>query len=160
MADEVTAAQAALLTGLSERTIRRRIAAGHIPARRVSTNRFAIRVDDLPLRGGGATVVSRLDALDGRLRSVEEGMASLHAAVTRLERTTVTGVDAAEALPLDMLREMVTQLGVETERLAPLMGYEHQSETPIAPDEIIRGSSPSANTAPQDRPRGKRHAAH
>ncbi len=65
MDEEVTAAQAAALTGLSERTIRRRIAAKLLPARQVARNRYAIRVQDLPIRHQSP------DALQVRLQALE-----------------------------------------------------------------------------------------
>lgn len=46
----VTATEAADMTGLSERTIRRMIAAGTLPARRVNARRYEIAVADLPER--------------------------------------------------------------------------------------------------------------
>ena len=44
---EVTATEAAKMTGLSERTIRRWIESGKLPARQIATNRYAIKTTDL-----------------------------------------------------------------------------------------------------------------
>lgn len=69
--DEVTATEAAALTGLSERTIRRKILSGEIPARHVAKNRYAIRVRDLPLRKRAGDLELRIEALEHRVRLLE-----------------------------------------------------------------------------------------
>lgn len=70
--EEVTAAEAARLTGFSERTIRRKIAANKIPARRISSNRYAIYLADLPLRNAVPDACAAgLLALEARLRTLE-----------------------------------------------------------------------------------------
>ena len=55
--DEVSAVEAGRLTGLSERTIRRQIAAHRLPARHVACNRYAILVRDLRLCSPGDPTV-------------------------------------------------------------------------------------------------------
>lgn len=69
--DEVTATEAAQLTGLSERTIRRKIISGEIPARHVAKNRYAIRVRDLPARERPTNLQARVEALEHRVRLLE-----------------------------------------------------------------------------------------
>lgn len=160
MADEVTAAQAALLTGLSERTIRRRIASGYLPARRLSANRFAIRVDDLPLRGGGATVVARFEALDARLKVLEEAVASLQATVAQVSSATMAPTELPEAPSADQLRALISQLGQETERLAPILGFAPQEETTEgAPRRHEGGAAPEAGEPDRYQPRARKRAA-
>lgn len=68
---EVTAARAATLTGLSERTIRRRIAAGTLPARRIAPNRYAISIGDLPTRDEIEDAPARIEALGQRVAALE-----------------------------------------------------------------------------------------
>jgi excisionase family DNA binding protein len=69
--DEITAAQAATLTGLSERTIRRKIASGALPARRLATNRYAIRVSDLQMSRPFEALALRVEAIEHRLDALE-----------------------------------------------------------------------------------------
>lgn len=69
--DEVTASQAAALTGLSERTIRRKIAAGEIRARHVAPNRYAIKVADLPVHRSPDELIARIEELEHRVRLLE-----------------------------------------------------------------------------------------
>lgn len=81
---EVTATQAAQLTGLSERTIRRRILSGALPARRVRANRYAIRVSALPLPSLAATdsiatLIAKVQALERRLQQLEHQVAQMAA---------------------------------------------------------------------------------
>lgn len=82
---EVTAAQAAKLTGLSERTIRRRIVSGALPARRIASNRYAIRVRDLtlpnlPTLESVETLIARVQALESRVHLLELQVAQMLAA--------------------------------------------------------------------------------
>jgi excisionase family DNA binding protein len=69
--DDITAAQAAILTGVSERTIRRKIASGLIPARRLGRNRYAIKVSDLHVNHPVEALVLRVEALERRLDRLE-----------------------------------------------------------------------------------------
>lgn len=78
MEEEVNAVEAARLTGLSDRTIRRKIKAGLLPARAIGPNRYAIKKSDLSILKGHATgqqiddqVVARLDTIDQRLTNIE-----------------------------------------------------------------------------------------
>ena len=123
--DDVTATQAASLLGLSERTIRRRIAAGQLPARRVAPNRFAIKVQDLPLHHGFADLASRLEALERRVATLE-----LRQQVPLAQRPAVPMESLAQAtatapegdMSLGQLHALLAELARETERLAPLLG--------------------------------------
>src|SRR5215469_3898547 len=69
--DDITAAQAALLTGVSERTIRRKIASGVIQARRLGRNRYAIKVSDLRASHPFEALALRIEALEQRLGRLE-----------------------------------------------------------------------------------------
>ena len=75
--EDVTATEAAALTGLSERTIRRRIARGELPARHIGPNRYAIRVADLPQRRRPSDLEARIEAVEHRLRLLELSYQSL-----------------------------------------------------------------------------------
>ncbi|HEX6819536.1 MAG TPA: helix-turn-helix domain-containing protein [Ktedonobacterales bacterium] len=79
---EVTATEAAKLTGLSERTIRRRILSGALPARHVRSNRYAIRMSDLALSGFPAqdsivSLIARVQALESRMQHLEHQVAQV-----------------------------------------------------------------------------------
>lgn len=87
--EEVSATEAAALTGLSERTIRRKIARGELAARHVAPNRYAIRVRDLPpprhanqaevrAEARMTNLEARLDLLERRLRLVEQALILPH----------------------------------------------------------------------------------
>src|SRR5579884_3962408 len=120
MDEEVTATQAAALTGLSERTIRRKIAAGTLRARRVAPNRFAIAVSDLPKRRGVEALVARVEDLERRVERLE---AAIGAGVGSQAAVDVlpAGTDAASNGPVGPLRELLGQLAREVERLSPLL---------------------------------------
>jgi excisionase family DNA binding protein len=138
--DEVTASQAAALTGLSERTIRRKIAAGEIPARHVASNRFAIKVADLPIRQSPDDLVARLEELEHRVRLLELQLRSSRlasrAAPPASTPTTMRGhgMDGAET---PALAELLMQLAHETDRLMPvlmsLMGHDvHAADATVS----------------------------
>jgi hypothetical protein len=126
--DEVTAAQAAGLTGLSERTIRRRIAAGMIPARHVAPNRYAINVRDLPVHHSADELAARIGALEHRVRLIElrqaAPLATSPAADAALD-SAETGHPAMQAPPAPAsapaVRELLAALVNETERLTSLL---------------------------------------
>lgn len=135
--EQVTAAQAAMLTGFSERTIRRRIAAGALPARRIATNRFAIDVRDLPRRWDGHELERRLEALERRVQLLEEGQRILLRRLGHEAPQTTEAGDAPNAslageqdASVTMLHELLVQLARETERLAPLLAPEERQEEP------------------------------
>ncbi|HEV2461818.1 MAG TPA: hypothetical protein VGS80_25965 [Ktedonobacterales bacterium] len=120
--DEVTAAQAAGLTGLSERTIRRRIAAGMIPARHVAPNRYAINVRDLPVHHSADELAARIEALEHRVRLIELRQAALLATSPAADAAldpAETGYPAMQAPPA--VRELLAALVNETERLTSLL---------------------------------------
>lgn len=120
--DEVTATQAASLSGVSERTIRRRIAAGQLPARRVAPNRFAIKIEDLPIARG-------LGDLAGRLEALERRVAALELRQQALLRTQAASTPAPEGeASLSQLHALLTELARETERLAPLLGVTQSAQ--------------------------------
>jgi hypothetical protein len=153
--EEVTAARAATMTGLSERTIRRKILAGEIRARRVAPNRYAINVHDLPARHASADALSRVDELEQRVRLLE----------LRLQRVEILLAPSPMYMPppdpadtaaisspaalvsatrQPMLGELLAQLSHEVERLTPLLAplLEH----PPAP--AVEG--PRMHPAPAD----------
>jgi hypothetical protein len=119
--DEVTAAQAAALTGLSERTIRRKIATGQIRARHIATNRYAIKVADLPVRPPPTGLVARMAELEHRVRVLELQQAQLMAEGSALRSPPETPGAAPDAISVAGVREALLQLVRETERLAPLL---------------------------------------
>jgi hypothetical protein len=126
--DEVTAAQAAGLTGLSERTIRRRIAAGMIPARHVAPNRYAINVRDLPVHHSADELAARIEALEHRVRLIELRQAALLATSPAADAAldpAETGYPAMQAPPAPAsapaVRELLAALVNETERLTSLL---------------------------------------
>lgn len=125
--DEVTATQAASLSGVSERTIRRRIAAGKLSARRIAPNRFAIKIDDLPLNREFGDLVGRLEALERRVTAIELWQQAL------LRTRAVESVAPPSDVSLGPLHALLAELARETERLAPLLGgaqpAEEDSET-------------------------------
>ena len=156
--EDVTATQAASLVGLSERTIRRRIAAGQLPARRIAANRFAIKVQDLPLQHGFADIASRLDALERRVATLELWQRALvmqrPAALAAPAALAQAGVPAAEGeAALGQLHALLAELTRETERLAPLLGT-----TEAAGAETDTGTSGRENLRPVRRGRGGQRA--
>jgi hypothetical protein len=128
--EEVTAAQAAGLTGLSERTIRRKIAAGDIPARHVARNRYAIRVRDLPIRRSPNELIMRVEALEYRVRLLELQQARLAAAAPEAASEPSEG---EMGTPTDVY-QLLVQLTRETQRLAPLLTALTSQQTPRAVD--------------------------
>ena len=114
--EEVNATQAAVLSGFSERTIRRKIASGLIPARRIASNRFAIRVSDLPARRGADALVERVAALEQRLVELEYQVKLLSA-----QEPADVGSEEQREDSVATLRELVVQLVQETGRLGPLL---------------------------------------
>lgn len=123
MDEEVTATQAAALIGVSERTIRRKIAAGQLPARRVATNRFAIAVSDLPRRRGIDALTARIEAVEQRVERLEGRLYPLAASVGHEHLAQMrpdTGQPAEETYAAS-LRDLIAQLTREVERLSPLL---------------------------------------
>jgi excisionase family DNA binding protein len=123
--EEVTATQAAELTGLSERTIRRKIAAGALPARRISANRFAIAVGDLPTRAQSHELMARLESLEHRVRLLELQL--------KLEDDGAAARPAIgqEEMPAPVSRELLLRLARETQRLMPLLDAVSQLEREV-----------------------------
>lgn len=117
--EEVNATEAAHLSGYSERTIRRKIASGSLPARRIAGNRFAIRISDLPTRHGPEALFQRVAALEQRVVELEQLVQVLSAEAP--VAVAVNEQDGAE--PQDMratLRELLLQLGHQAERVDEL----------------------------------------
>lgn len=76
--DEVTAREAAEITGLGERTIRRMIEDGRIPARKIAANRYAIPRRSLPSKKQ-----DRYRALEQRVETLEHEVQTLRVALER-----------------------------------------------------------------------------
>ncbi len=118
MDEVVTAAQAAQLTGLSERTIRRRIATNEIPARHVARNRYAIRLQDLPIHRPADELMARLQALEYRVRVLELQQQRI---LANVDAAAAAPVEAAEAETVTEVGDLLTQLAHEVRRLGPLI---------------------------------------
>jgi|GEM_PF-2351758 excisionase family DNA binding protein len=125
--DEVTAAQAATLTGLSERTIRRKIAAGVIPARRIGPNRFAIKVADLRMSHPIQALALRVEALERRIELLEARLqAPAKPESLETPRAPEAQPSAASAATSGVpahfsttdVQQLLAQLAYETARLA------------------------------------------
>lgn len=117
--DEVTAIQAAALTGLSERTIRRRIATGELPARRIAPNRYAINVDDLARHDAHGNSAARLDTLEQRVAALEsQQRLILRALDSSTQRAPAPEMEAAED-DAERLDDLILQLASAIERLSP-----------------------------------------
>jgi excisionase family DNA binding protein len=125
--DELTAAQAANLTGLSERTIRRKIASGVLPARRLGRNRFAIKVADLQVRHPWEALAARVEALEQRLDRLE-------ASVQLVLQAGRPASPLAEDVPLigAEIQQLFAQLAYETARLARSLPQESPAGSPLA----------------------------
>jgi excisionase family DNA binding protein len=136
--DEITAAQAALLTGVSERTIRRKIASGVIQARRLGRNRYAIKVSDLR--------VSRpFEALALRVEVLEQRLARLEAQLLVTAGTAQPGIrmeGGAAPLPLSPqfasaeFQQLFAQLAYETARLARSISLPEESPQATASGQV------------------------
>ena len=123
--NEVTAAQAAALTGLSERTIRRKIVSGKLPARRLMANRFAIQVRDLPTHPQIAALDNRLDALERRMQLLERAMVQMLAGRATLSLVSLPPGDGDAEPTLQTvltLQTLLIQASQEIARLAPMVG--------------------------------------
>jgi excisionase family DNA binding protein len=118
--EEVTASQAAALTGLSERTIRRKIASGEIPARHVAPNRYAINVAHLPVRQPSDVLLTRIEELEHRVRLLELRLRPQRSAVANLASAPAEHGDSAVSGP-PALGELLMHLAHETDRLLPLL---------------------------------------
>jgi len=153
--EDITAAQAANLTGLSERTIRRKIASGVLPARRLGRNRFAIKVADLQVRHPWEALAARIDALEQRFDRLEESLQILGGLreASQPDPSAVPGptgpIVSAE------LQHLFAQLAYETARLAhtlsvPELATPGPSETQTTPAEVPAASRPDTPARSQD----------
>jgi excisionase family DNA binding protein len=123
--DEITAAQAAILTGVSERTIRRKIASGSIPARRLGRNRYAIKVSDLQMSHPFEALALRVEALEQRLSHLE---AQLTVPVDSAQPgIQADGGAVSSPLPAQFssagVQQLFAQLAYETARLARSISF-------------------------------------
>jgi excisionase family DNA binding protein len=119
--DEITAAQAANLTGLSERTIRRKIASGVLPARRLRQNRFAIRVADLQVRHPWEALSARIDSLEQRLDRLEESLRLLGGPREAGQPESNVGPGPTGPIVTAEVQQVFAQLAYETARLARIL---------------------------------------
>jgi excisionase family DNA binding protein len=123
--DEITAAQAAILMGVSERTIRRKIASGVIPARRLGRNRYAIKVSDLHVNRPVEAFMLRVEALERRLDRLE---AQFRAPVDSAQPGVRPGDSTTPpSLPAQFssaeVQHLFAQLAYETARLARSISF-------------------------------------
>lgn len=88
----VTAKQAADMTGLSERTIRRYIANGRTPARKIAPNRFAIAIEDLPIKQIRPDIGP--DKTWAALEELQRDLRDAKARISALERVYLTPTDS------------------------------------------------------------------
>jgi excisionase family DNA binding protein len=155
--DEITAAQAAILAGVSERTIRRKIASGAIPARRLGRNRYAIKVSDLHVSHPFEALMLRVEALEQRLGRLEAQLqVSAYSAQTGIQ---ADGSTAPPPLPAQFasaeVQQLFAQLAYETARLARSISFPQES-----PQATV--SSPIDDEEPSDQPfpgqSNKRHS--
>jgi excisionase family DNA binding protein len=146
--DEITAAQAALLTGVSERTIRRKIASGVIQARRLGPNRYAIRVSDL-------RVSHPFEALALRVEALEQRIARLEAQLQVTADTAQAGIGAGGGAAPSTLppqfssaeaQQLFAQLAYETARLARSISLPYESPQKAVPSPV--DEEPSNQPAP------------
>lgn len=168
--DAVTATQAAALLGVSERTVRRKIAAGEIRARHIARNRFAIALADLPLPRATDDTARRMTALERRVALLEVELHRLGGILAPAEAEAVGqfGVVALSAVAADAgtgdagegpervadaqrLYETLLQLAEQTRRLAPLL-------TPPDAAQSGHGTEAIRPTSVESRARGKRRA--
>lgn len=82
----VTAKRAADMTGLSERTIRRYVDSGRLPAKRLARNRLAIAVEDLPAR--------QMTAADDQIAQISMQIDELRAEL-KLAKARITLLEGA-----------------------------------------------------------------
>src|SRR5215469_1377349 len=128
--DDITAAQAALLTGVSERTIRRKIASGVIQARRLGRNRYAIRVSDLRVSHPFEALALRVEALEQRLARLEAQL--LVTADSAQPGIRADGGAALSPLPPQFssaeVQQIFAQLAYQTTRLARSIPLPQESQ--------------------------------
>jgi len=172
--DEVSAAQAATLTGLSERTIRRRIAAGSIPARKIGPNRFAIRRDDLPVIYPFQALAQRIDELEQRVAAIERREAHMSAQVTSLASApeTVAAPALAVADPASKpsptpahptadsaaatdIRQALAQLAYEANRLAQAIPTTAWSQSAVGQLALVGDASADGEDTAHDAQRDR-----
>lgn len=155
--EEVTATEAALLTGLSERTIRRRIARGELPARHIAPNRYAIRVRDLPAPRTLSEVDARLEALEQRAHVLEvrvEQLFTLAGALSGAPAHDGSGADGAYRVPSSASETGTDQaLAAALRALVAEMLRELRQESPLSPVAVRPLSRmPTASRQRQTRP--------
>src|SRR5215831_9441440 len=127
--DDITAAQAAILTGVSERTIRRKIASGVIPARRIGRNRFAIKASDLQMSHPFEALALRVEVLEQRLSHLEARLTvPMDSARSGIQ---AGGGDAPSTLPAQSssagVQQLFAQLAYEAARLAQTISSPQES---------------------------------
>jgi excisionase family DNA binding protein len=149
--DDMTAAQAAILTGVSERTIRRKIASGVIPARRLGRNRFAIKVSDLHASHPFESLTLRVEALEQRLGRLE-------AELQVPSEAAQPGVQLDGSVELTFwssaeVQHLLAQLAYETARLARNIPSPQGPQVTVSPlDEQVLPNRPIPS-----RPRKRRN---
>ena len=109
---EVTAIDAARLTGHSEKTIRRWIVNGKLPARLVSKNRYAIKTSDLrkyipEAQPDLSTALARIQELESTQDTLIERIERLEALVTSLSNGQRPDKKVPESKPLVKQRVLI-----------------------------------------------------
>lgn len=109
---EVTAIDAARLTGHSEKTIRRWISSGKLPARQVSKNRYAISTRDLrkyipEAQPDLSTALARIQELESTQDTLIDRIERLEALVTSLSNGHRPDKKASEPKPLIRQRVLI-----------------------------------------------------
>jgi excisionase family DNA binding protein len=148
--DEITAAQAAILMGVSERTIRRKIASGVISARRLGRNRYAIKVSDLHVNHPVEALVVRVEALERRLDRLEaQFRVPVDSAQPGVQPDSST---APSPIPAQFysasVQHLFAQLAYETARLAKSISFppdlpQATVSSPVDKEEASGHSGPS-----------------
>jgi len=114
MGEKVTARRAADLSGLNERTIRRMIQRGDLPAQKIAVNRYLIDTDHLPprkrspIREELTVLHQEIDALKRRLNALEKGKTPPDALRAKSDR--VEASDAPVAIPT-LTRQVLADAG-------------------------------------------------
>jgi excisionase family DNA binding protein len=144
MMDEITAARAANLTGVSERTIRRKIAAGVLPARRLRQNRFAIRVADLQVLHPWETLAARIEVLEQRLDRLEAGLRVLAGVQEAGQPELGAALNPAGPVVSAEVQQLFALLAYETARLSRSLSLSNLAMP--GPSEAV--TTPTADPAP------------
>jgi len=135
---EVTAIEAARLTGRSDRTIRRWIAKGTLPARQIAPNRYAIKVSDLTKVTGHDSPDA---ALLGRVTQLEEAYREQQARIQELEQR-IEGLQSNLDTTTGQRPDTTPRSGHEADKRPVIM---HQEATGLPSGSILAAHFAKAN---------------